>query len=259
MAAATVPLTTPSSEPSCCAIEHTATVEDYLKTIFGLSSHGEPASTSALAEQLGVAAPSASAMVKRLQESGLVEHSGRGRVQLTDHGRGHALAVVRRHRLLETFLNRFLDVPWDEVHAEAELLEHALSARLEDRIDAALGHPDRDPHGDPIPPKSGPHQESWHTPLDAAVPGERFVVERVSDRDSEALRYLAELGIVPGVTLTVEERAPFGGPLWVTHGADRHALGTVLVRLLHGRVEPATALENDGSVASDGSPEGGRR
>lgn len=226
----------PERVPSCCLIEHTETVEDYLKTIYGLSVLGDPASTSAMADRLHVAPPSASAMVKRLEDSGLVEHTGRGRVTLTEHGRGHALAVVRRHRLLETFLARFLDVPWDEVHAEAEVLEHALSERLEERIDAALGHPQRDPHGDPIPPKSGPYQETWDTPLDGAAPGDEFVVERISDRDSAALRYLAELGIRPGVRLVVEDRAPFGGPLWVRAGGRSQALGGPLVQLIHGRI-----------------------
>jgi DtxR family Mn-dependent transcriptional regulator len=222
--------------PSCCVVEHTAAVEDYLKTIFGLSEQGQPASTSTLAERLGVAAPSVSAMLKRLEGGDLVAHTKRGQVMLTQHGRGHALRIVRRHRLLETFLARFLAVPWDEVHAEAEVLEHALSERLEERIDAALEHPARDPHGDPIPPRDGPHRENSDTPLAAATDGDEFLVARVSDRDSAALRYLAELGIRPGVRLVVGELAPFGGPLWVRLGARSHALGAPLVRLIHGHV-----------------------
>jgi DtxR family Mn-dependent transcriptional regulator len=178
-------------------------------------------------------------MLKRLEGGDLVVHTGRGRVVLTEHGRGHALRIVRRHRLLETFLARSLAVPWDEVHAEAEILEHALSERLEDRIDAALGHPDRDPHGDPIPPRCGPHREDWDTPLAGAARGDEFAVERVSDRDSEALRYLAGLGIRPGVRLAVGELAPFGGPLWVRLGEHTHALGAPLVRLIHGRIVAA--------------------
>jgi DtxR family Mn-dependent transcriptional regulator len=225
--------------PQCCVVEHTTTVEDYLKTIFRLSTHGESASTSTLAERLGVAAPSVSAMLKRLEGGDLVAHTGRGQVVLTEHGRGHAQRIVRRHRLLETFLARFLAVPWDEVHAEAEVLEHALSERLEERIDAALGHPDRDPHGDPIPPHDGPHQEDRDTPLAGAREGDEFAVERVSDRDSSALRYLAELGIRPGVRLVVGELAPFGGPMWVRLGEQSHALGAPLVRLIHGHVTAA--------------------
>ncbi|WP_049822103.1 metal-dependent transcriptional regulator [Arthrobacter sp. H41] len=225
----------------CCVIEHSETVENYLKAVFHMSSVGEPAATTTLiAERLGVAPPSVSAMVKRLEENDLVSHAGRGRVVLTDHGREHALAVVRRHRLLETFLHRFLKMGWDEVHVEAERLEHALSPRLEDRIDEALGFPTRDPHGDPIPPKHGPHDEAWGMPLDRTAPGCLFLVERISDRDSAALRYLAELGILPGVELTVQERAPFDGPLWVELGGQRYALGSTLTRLIHGTVLPAT-------------------
>ncbi|WP_024477246.1 metal-dependent transcriptional regulator [Arthrobacter sp. CAL618] len=223
---------------SCCVIEHSETVENYLKAVFHMSSAGESAATTLIAERLGVAPPSVSAMVKRLEENGLVSYAGRGRVVLTGHGRGHALAVVRRHRLLETFLHRFLKMGWDEVHIEAERLEHALSSRLEDRIDEALGFPTRDPHGDPIPPKHGPHDEAWGMPLDRSTPGCVFLVERVSDRDSAALRYLAELGILPGVELAVRERAPFDGPLWVELGGRIYALGSTLTRLIHGSVIP---------------------
>jgi DtxR family transcriptional regulator, Mn-dependent transcriptional regulator len=220
----------------CCAIQHTETVEDYLKTIYHLSAPTEPVTTSTIASRLQVAPATVSAMLNRLQGCDLVEHTRRGRVVLTGHGERHALSVIRRHRLLETFLHRFLDLGWDEVHAEAETLEHALSQRLEDRIDAALGHPDRDPHGDPIPPRTGPHEERSDTPLDNVAPGDRFVVRRVSDRDSTALRYLADLGIRPGVSLLIEDRAPFGGPLWVVAGGRRHALGSTLVRLIRGCV-----------------------
>lgn len=221
----------------CCAIEHTEAVEDYLKTIFLLRSQGEAATTSRIAGRLGVAPPSVSAMVRRLAAGDLVEQPRRSGVALTPHGERHALRVVRRHRLLETYLAQALGVPWDEVHAEAEALEHALSERLEDRIDAALGHPTHDPHGDPIPPRSGEHAEEWGEALEAAPPGTRFRVDRVSDRDSAALRYLADLGVRPGVVLIVEERAPFGGPLWVAIEGRRQALGTQLVRLVHGTTE----------------------
>lgn len=224
----------------CCLIEHSETVENYLKTVFHMSSAGEPAVTASIAEHLGVAPPSVSAMVKRLEENGLVSNAGRGRVILTDHGREHALAVVRRHRLLETFLHQSLNMGWDEVHVEAERLEHALSPRLEDRIDEALGFPTHDPHGDPIPPKHGPHDETWGMPLDRTAPGCQFLVERVSDRDSAALRYLAELGILPGVSLAIRERAPFDGPLWVELAGQRYALGSTLTRLIHGTVLPST-------------------
>lgn len=210
--------------------------EDYLKAIYNLAHLGGPVTTSAVAQELGVSSPSVSAMLKRLEDGALLARPDQRTVALTDSGERAALRVVRRHRLLETFLARVLDVPWDEVHAEAELLEHALSERLEERIDAALGHPTHDPHGDPIPPRDGPHVEVRGTPLEAVAAGARFRVERVSDRDSAALRYLGELGVVPGAELAVEEQEPFGGPRWVRVGDTRHALGAALTALVHGDV-----------------------
>jgi DtxR family Mn-dependent transcriptional regulator len=210
--------------------------EDYLKAIYHLAHRGEAVSTGQLAHELGVSSPSVSAMVKRLEDGSLLARPDSRTLRLTDAGERAALRVVRRHRLLETFLARVLDVPWDEVHAEAELLEHALSDRLEERIDAVLDHPTHDPHGDPIPPRDGPHDEDWGEGLDAVAPGARFLVERVSDRDSDALRYLGELGVFPGVVVTVEEQAPFGGPRWIRVGGQRHPLGGPLTRLVHGHV-----------------------
>ncbi len=211
--------------------------EDYLKAIYHLGTHGDPVTTGLLANELGVSSPSVSAMVKRLQDGELIDRSDARTIHLTADGEREALRVIRRHRLLETYLARALGVPWDEVHAEAELLEHALSERLEERIDAALGHPTHDPHGDPIPPREGPHSESWGVSLENVTAGSRFRVERVSDRDSAALRHLGQLGIVPGVVLDVEEQEPFGGPYWVSVDGERHALGIPLTRLVHGRTE----------------------
>ena len=212
--------------------------EDYLKAIYMLTFSGEHVTTGVLAHELGVSSPSVSAMAKRLRTEHLLERLEGRVLRLTDRGEHAALRVIRRHRLLETFLAMALALPWDEVHAEAELLEHALSDRLEDRIDAALGHPTRDPHGDPIPPRDGHHDEAWGDPLDAAPAGCRFRVDRVSDRDSAALRYLGALRIVPGVVLDVAEQAPFGGPRWVRVRGQRHALGGPLTRLVHGQVLP---------------------
>ncbi len=211
--------------------------EDYLKAIYHLGTHGDPVTTGLLAHELGVSSPSVSAMIKRLQDGELVDRSDARAIRLTGQGEREALRVVRRHRLLETFLAQALGVPWDEVHAEAELLEHALSDRLEERIDAALGHPTHDPPGDPIPPREGPHTESWGVPLETVPAGSRFRVERVSDRDSAALRHLGQLGVVPGAVLDVEEQEPFGGPYWVRVDGERHALGIPLTRLVHGRTE----------------------
>jgi DtxR family Mn-dependent transcriptional regulator len=210
--------------------------EDYLKVIYHVTHRGAPVSTGLLAQELGVSSPSVSAMVKRLEDGGLLRRADSRSFELTEAGERAALRVVRRHRLLETFLARVLDVPWDEVHAEAELLEHALSEKLEERIDAALGHPTHDPHGDPIPPRHGPHEEGWGAPLDSVPPGSRFQVDRVSDRDSAALRYLGELGVFPGVVVDVEEQEPFGGPRWVRVAGERRSLGGPLTRLVHGHV-----------------------
>jgi DtxR family Mn-dependent transcriptional regulator len=226
--------------PTCCSIDHSASVEDYLKTLYHFAGRSEPATTSAVAAQLGVSAPSVSSMLTRLGEADLVTRTGARHYALTDHGMRHAQAVVRRHRLLETFLYEALAVPWEELHDEAEVLEHAVTERLIDRICAALGHPQHDPHGDPIPPKEGGHLEHWPAPLSSA-PGVRFRVERVSDRDNGALRYLGRLGIRPGVVLVVGEREPFGGPLWVTVDGESHALGDQLVHKVHGTVESETS------------------
>jgi DtxR family Mn-dependent transcriptional regulator len=214
----------------------TSTTEDYLKTIYALTTRGEGATTGLLAREMGVSSPSVSAMVKRLQGAQLLGPTDGRALRLTDRGEQAALRVIRRHRLLETFLFTMLNVPWDEVDAEAELLEHALSDRLEDRIDGALGHPVRDPHGDPIPPRSGHHDDAWGQALDAAPAGCLFRVDRVSDRDSSALRYLGSVGVVPGVVLAVEEQDPFEGPRWVRVQGERRALGAPLTRLIHGQI-----------------------
>lgn len=211
--------------------------EDCLKTIYGLASSGEPVTTGAVAHRLGVTSPSVSAMLKRLEADLLLDRPAGAAFRLTADGERAALRVIRRHRLLETFLAKVLNVPWDEVHAEAELLEHAVSDRLEERIDAALGYPSRDPHGDPIPPRHGRHQERWGQSLEGVAAGSRFRIERVSDRDSDALRHLGELGLMPGTVIDVEEQAPFGGPRWIRVEGQRHALGPVLARLMYGVVE----------------------
>jgi DtxR family transcriptional regulator, Mn-dependent transcriptional regulator len=231
---------THSTTLPCCAIEHTETVENYLKALFVLSSGGEPARTSEIAQRLGVAPPSVSVMIGRLRDSDLVEQVTWGHVHLTPHGHLHARRVVRRHRLLETFLHRVLGLGWDRVHAEAEVLEHRLSEQLEDLIDASLGYPDRDPHGDPIPAKTGDHRESEESPLADAVVGDRFLVERVSDRDSAALRQLAILHIGPGVELEIEECSPAFGSMYVRSHGRGHILSRALVGTIRGRVVAAS-------------------
>jgi DtxR family Mn-dependent transcriptional regulator len=225
---------------ACCPIEHSESVENYLKVLYGLAEEGEPATTSTVAARLGVSAPSVSAMVSRLAEAGLISRDRDRSSALTDHGLRHAQAVVRRHRLVETLLFQALSVPWDEVHDEAELLEHAVTERLADRICAFLGDPRHDPHGDPIPPKDGDHLERWPGSLASVAAGVPFRVQRISDRDSSALRYLGAFGIRPGVQITVARRDPFGGPLWVSVNGESRALGDELARKVHGTVEDRT-------------------
>lgn len=219
-----------------CRSELTETVEDYLKAIFAITSLDEPASTSRIAARVGVSAPSVTSMVHRLRDNGLVEQTRWGQVALTEHGQEHARGVVRRHRLLETFLHRVLGVTWDEVHDEAEVLEHHLSHRLEDLIDAALGFPERDPHGDPIPRPAVAHEEHGETPLANSASGDHFLVQRVNDSDSASLRQLAHLGIVPGAALEVERDSSQVGAMSVRIDGHMMALSGALVHLIHGEI-----------------------
>ena len=177
--------------------------QDYLKCVWTLQEwSGESVSMTALAERLGVRTSTASDGVKKLAEQGLVEHIAYGGITLTRAGRAHAVAMVRRHRLLETYLVSALGYGWDEVHDEAEVLEHAVSDRMLDAIDTLLGHPTRDPHGDPIPSAEGDAHLPDAVPLAQAAPGMATVV-RVSDADPERLRRFAEAGLVPDVPVEV--------------------------------------------------------
>lgn len=218
--------------------------QDYLQTIWKLGSRGERATPGAIAKERLVSAPSASIMVRRLQEAGWITRGPSAEVALSRAGEREALRVVRRQRLLETFLVQVCGLGWDEVEAEAEVLEYGLSARLEARIDEMLGHPIRDPHGDPIPDASGRHDEAWGVGLDAATEGDLFSVQRISDRDGAALRRLGTLGIVPGVVLEVGEQESFGGPRRARLVAGDEApqqlsLGAQLSCLIFGRIERA--------------------
>jgi DtxR family Mn-dependent transcriptional regulator len=206
----------------------TVAVQDYLKAIYSLESSGERVTTSALARQMGVSAPSATAMTKRLAELGLVERLPYRGVALTETGRRGALEVLRHHRLLELYLVDRLGLGLDEVHAEAELLEHALSEELEARIDEELGFPTRDPHGDPIPDRELRVAAADDRTLLDLEPGARASVSRVPDSDSELLRYLGELGIVPGSDLELVAHAPFGGPVTVRTAHGEHAISREL-------------------------------
>jgi DtxR family Mn-dependent transcriptional regulator len=212
-------------------------VEDYAKAIYALQVRDEqPVSTTALAERLGVTAASASGMVKRLGELGLVSHRRYHGVLLTDAGRRVALEVIRHHRLLELYLVEDLGVPWDRVHEEAEVLEHVLSDELEELIAAKLGDPTHDPHGDPIPSRELTIEEVRTESLESLEPGHRGTFARISDSDPDMLRYLAERGIAPGDELEVVERQPFGGPLFVRFGDAVHPLGGELAKAMRVRV-----------------------
>lgn len=190
-------------------------MQDYLKCIYGLSEGSQggcSVSTSGVAESLGVTSASASNMLKRLGTLGYVTQAGRGEFALTEGGRVQALRVLRFHRLLETFLVERLGVPLEEAHGEAEVLEHHLSESLGARIAADLGHPGRDPHGDPIPGVDGAIEDVAGVCLADAPAGTRSRVVRVSDRDADLLGYLARVGLVPGTDCEVVEHQPFGGP-----------------------------------------------
>jgi DtxR family transcriptional regulator, Mn-dependent transcriptional regulator len=211
----------------------TQAIEDYAKAIYSLELRDcEPVSTNALAERLGVTPASASGMVKRLDELGLVEHQPYRGVSLTEHGRRVALEVMRHHRLLELYLVKSLGVPWDRVHQEAEVLEHVLSDELEELIAAKLGNPTHDPHGDPIPTRDLTIEEGTTQILHSLEAGTRGAFVRISDSDPEMLRFLAERGIAPGDLLEVVEKQPFDGPLFVRFGDRVHVLGGDLAKAM---------------------------
>jgi DtxR family Mn-dependent transcriptional regulator len=218
----------------------TPAIEDYLKAIYQLTAE-EPEAGSVtgqrIAERLGVASPSVTNMIKRLSELGLVRHERYRGVELSDAGERVALEVVRHHRLLERYLVEALGYGWDEVHDEAERLEHHISEALEARMAAALGDPTVDPHGDPIPGLDGSIADVVEMPLITLAPGDTAHVQRVSDRDPERLRYLEELGIRPGVAITVLEALPFEGPLRLEVSGVERMIGRPLAAVV--QVAPA--------------------
>ena len=217
-------------------IARSPAVEDYCKAIFTLESRtSEAVSTTALADRLSITPGSVSAMLRKLEEFGLIARVPYRGVRLTERGRRVALEVLRHHRLLELFLAETLQMPWDRVHAEAEVLEHVISEDLEQLIAAKLGDPTLDPHGDPIPTVDLELSEHETHSLDSLQAGDGGVFVRVSDADPEMLRYLSERGIAPGDRLEVIERQPFGGPLFVRFCGREHTIGGMLARAM--RVE----------------------
>ncbi len=206
----------------------TPTMEDYLKAVYQLRDETGTVTTQQLADQLGVSGPSVTNMIKRLAELGLLRHTRYHGGELTAAGERIALEVIRHHRLLERYLVEALGFSWDEVHAEAERLEHHISEALEARLDAALGHPTVDPHGDPIPHLDGTIAAVDTLPLTHLLPGQAAEVHRVSSRDPERLRYLEQLRLKPGTRIMMLEALPFDGPLRLEVAGTEHVIGRPL-------------------------------
>jgi DtxR family Mn-dependent transcriptional regulator len=204
------------------------TAQDYLKEIYKLQTETGRVETSALAERVGVAPPSATAMLKKLGALGLLEHEPYRGARLTRSGEKAAIEVIRHHRLLEMYLAETLGLPLEQVHGEAERLEHALSEELEARIDASLGFPTHDPHGHPIPDADLNLHESEVRSLDSLEPGDEATILRVPDTDPELLRYLSSLDLVPGEAVQLVASAPFGGPVNVLAAGREHAISREL-------------------------------
>ena len=205
----------------------TISIQDYLKNIYELTENGEVASTNALARKLNISAPSVTGMVQKLASAkpALVEYQKHQGVTLTKEGRKAALEVIRHHRLLEAWLVQTLGYSWDEVHAEAERLEHVISEDFERRIAAAMGHPVRDPHGEPIPTADLKMPFDDSTPLSALRPNQTATIKRVKASDPEMLRYLEGLGLVPGAQIEVKDYSPFDHNLTVKISRKTTVLG----------------------------------
>ena len=213
-------------------VELSAAVQDYAKAIYALESREGSASTTALAERLGVRPASVSGMLRKLDALGLVVHEPYHGVRLTTSGRKVALEVLRHHRLLELYLAENLGLGWDEVHAEAEVLEHVLSEELEETIATKLGDPTLDPHGDPIPTRELDVADVESRSAYALEPGEKGTFIRVSDSDPEMLRFLEARGIAPGASFELLEKQPFDGPVSMRFGNAVQVLGATLARAM---------------------------
>lgn len=214
-------------------------IEDYIKVIYRLEADNERATTQRIADQLRVSMASVTGMVKHLAAEGYLRHKPYYGVKLTDRGRRVALTMIRRHRLIELFLHETLGLSWDEVHDDAEILEHAVSDRLIERIFEFLGQPEFDPHGAPIPRVDGSFQPLQGTPLASCEAGVRGKILHVSDDDPEFLRYLSRLGIRINIAFRVVERAPFDGPLTLQVARRKVILGAEAARRI------LIAVQND--------------
>lgn len=218
----------------------TSAMQDYLRAIYDLSHIESPVATTSLARRLEVAPASVTGMIKRLAAMGLLDHHRYAGVELTPAGERVAVELIRHHRLIETYLSEAMGMSWDSVHEEAHRLEHVISNNLGDRMDELLGHPARDPHGAPIPPKGGPFAEPELATLADAQPGQRVIVRVVMDDDAARLRYLDQLGMRPDAEVDVVEVAPFGGPITVRVRGVEHAIGPQLAETVS--VEVVTAV-----------------
>jgi len=191
-------------------------VEDYLKVIYKLQQDGSRATTNAIAGKMGLRAASVTAMLQQLSEQGMAEYTPYRGAYLTESGLAAALRVIRRHRLIELYLTQHLSVPWDRVHDEAERLEHALTPYLEERIDSKLGYPKFDPHGAPIPSNTGDVPEQDLVPLSNLPLNTSSVVRHIPDDDPDRLRYVASIGLLPDVRVTVTDRDSTNGDVSLT-------------------------------------------
>ena len=218
----------PNGNGAMASGELSEAIQDYLKEIYKLEEGGERATTTAIAKAMHVGASSATGMLKKLAVLGLVEHTRYRGVALTEAGEQVALEVIRHHRLLEQYLAETLGLSIDLVHEEADRLEHALSEELESRIDAKLGYPTHDPHGDPIPDAELNLNEAKLRPLTELEPGEAATVRRVPSEDPELLRYLSTLSLVPGRRIELRESAPFGGPITIVVAEGEYAISREL-------------------------------
>lgn len=207
--------------------EITISIQDYLKHIYELTENGESASTNALAATLKVSAPSVTGMIQKLASSKppLVEYQKHQGVTLTKDGRKAALEVIRHHRLIEAWLVQTLGYSWDEVHEEAEKLEHVISEDFERRIAAAMGYPVRDPHGDLIPTEDLKMPVDRSTPLSALRPGQTATIQRVKSSDTDLLRYLEGIGLVPGAQIEIKSYSSFDHNLTIKAGRKSVVLG----------------------------------
>ncbi len=207
-------------------------IEEYLEAVYRLEREGPGVTTSGLASSLGVAPASVSGMLKKLAKDGYVEQIARGEVKLTRQGLDVAVRVLRRHRLAERLLTDVLGMPWDEVHSEACMLEHAISDRVEARLLHLLNEPQTCPHGQPIPPRDLSDPVVRGEPLAQLPEGARVRVESVTEELPEILRYLGEIGVRPGVALALVRKAPLGGPLTIDVGGTQHAISLELARMV---------------------------